>query len=104
MEPTAFLDAIRTWLDELAEVEDQFVWLRDVTLQEPDSVTPPPGEPHEQGSPPQVVLLGEARELDAEELGKRIASEPTLGGQFENAEFKPASDAGTVGVLTARPI
>ncbi len=106
MEPTAILDAIRTWLDELAEVEDQFAWLRGVALEERTGITPQPAvpdEPQPQGSPPQEILLsGEARGLDAEELGKRVASEPTLGGQFENAEFTPARDAGAVGVLTVR--
>jgi len=105
MEPTAIIDAIRTWLDELAEVEDQFAWLREVTLEEGKSITAPPGQPPEQGSPPlQVLLRGEAGGPDSEELGKRIASEPTMGGVFENAEFKPASDAGTVGVLTVQPM
>ncbi|MDQ3632691.1 MAG: hypothetical protein M3417_15750 [Actinomycetota bacterium] len=107
MDHTAILAAVRTWLDELAEVEDQFAWLRDVTLDRPSCTPQPrrPGEANEQGdAPPEILLLGEARGVDAEELGSRVASEPTLGGHFENATFRQMNDAGTVGILVVRPM
>lgn len=93
MGQTTILDALRTWLDELADVEDQFLWLRDVTLEERPS-----------SDPPEVLLLGESGDLDADELGKRVASEPTLGGAFDQATFRPANDAGAVGVFAVRPM
>ena len=108
MEGSSTLRALRTWLDELADTEDQFAWIRDTTLEERETLAREPVESdgsHPRGHPlPDVMLVGDAGETDAEELGTRVESEPSLGGHFDNATFRPVSDAGTIGVFALRPL
>lgn len=103
------LGAVRTWLDELADTEEQLAWLRAVTLEEQtaSSLQRAPVDADEFPSPAEVevVLLGEADDVQVEDLAKRVDSEPTLGGAFDSAVLRPApDDAATVGVLALSPL
>ncbi len=90
MDDSSIVQGLRVWLDELGNTEDQLAWVREAKLKELDS------------SPLEVLLLGHATASEAEELSKRVDSEPTLGGRVDNALFTPISEPGTVGSFALR--
>ena len=90
MDDSSIVQGLRVWLDELGNTEDQLAWVREAKLKELNS------------SPLEVLLLGHATASEAEELSKRVDSEPTLGGRVDNALFTPISDTGTVGSFALR--
>ncbi len=98
MDDSSIVQGLRVWLDELGNTEDQLAWVREAKLKELDSWPPRASW----RAPLEVLLLGHATASEAEELSKRVDSEPTLGGRVDNALFTPISEPGTVGSFALR--